>query len=254
MSRSKITPLWKSVVMAAVGASAFTCTTVVPASATAPAERLAASGRYVNVHQCVYSNGSEHYTNVLPNTGNASFNTATNASDTPDTTVQCGAGGGGYSLSAVNSGVYSIDMWDPDSRYLNVHQCVYSNGSEHYTNVLPNTGNASFNTATNASDTPDTTVQCGAGGGGYSLSAVNSGVYSIDMWDPDSRYLNVHQCVYSNGSEHYTNVLPNTGNASFNTATNASDTPDTTVQCGAGGGGYSLSAVNSDVYSIDMWG
>jgi hypothetical protein len=136
-------------------------------------------GRYLNLHQCVYSNGSFLYTNVLANTPNTPFNTGTNISYAPDTAVSCGPGTVGWSLNSSNVAVLSLDL--ATHRYLNLHQCVYSNGSFLYTNVLANTPNTPFNTGTNISNTPDTVAICGPAATGWSLNSANVAVQSLDL-------------------------------------------------------------------------
>jgi hypothetical protein len=138
-----------------------------------------ATHRYLNLHQCVYSNGSFLYTNVLANTPNTPFNTGTNISDTRDTVASCGAGAPGWSLNSANVSVLSLDR--VRGRYLNLHQCVYSNGSFLYTNVLANTPNTPFNTGTNISNTPDTVAICGPAATGWSLNSANVAVQSLDL-------------------------------------------------------------------------
>ncbi|MEU1815906.1 hypothetical protein ABZ543_12005 [Streptomyces roseifaciens] len=140
------------------------------AVAEQPGPRLA--GRYLNLHQCVYVGSGGHYTNVLPNTANTAFNTGTNVSNTPDTALSCGPGGGGWRPAPANSAVKAFDL--TTGRYLNLHQCVYFSAGQHYTAVLPNTPNVNFNTGTNASRTPDTALNCRPGSPGWSLDQLNS--------------------------------------------------------------------------------
>ena len=229
----------KSVVAALVGVGALALTAT-------PA--LAAGDRYVNLHQCVYSNGAFLYTNLLSNTPNTAFNTGTNISDTRDTVARCGPAVAGWSLNTANVSVLSLDR--VRGRYLNLHQCVYSNGSYLYTNLLSNTPNTPFNTGTNLSYTSDTTARCGQAVGGWSLDTANVAVLSLDL--AAERYLNLHQCVYSNGRFLYTNLLSNTPNTPFNTGTNISSTSDTVAKCGPAGGGWSLDTPNVAALSLDL--
>ncbi|MEU8546317.1 hypothetical protein AB0C81_04830 [Streptomyces roseoverticillatus] len=227
-----------SLVAAAI-AGAIGLTLGSTAVAEQPGPRLAE--RYLNLHQCVYVGSGGHYTNVLPNTANTAFNTGTNASSTPDTALSCGPGGGGWTPAAANSAVKAFDL--AAGRYLNLHQCVYYSAGQHYTAVLPNTPNVNFNTGTNVSNTADTTLTCGPGGGGWRLLPANSAVQSFDL--ANNRYLNLHQCVWTSGGQYYMGLLPNTPNANFNTGTNASRTADTALSCRPGGGGWSLDQLNS---------
>ncbi|MFE7570196.1 hypothetical protein ACFU76_25060 [Streptomyces sp. NPDC057539] len=209
------------------------------ASAGPPGPQIAE--RYLNLHQCVYVGSGGHYTNLLPNTANAAFNTGTNVSNTPDTALSCGPGGGSWRPAPANSAVKAFDR--TAGRYLNVHQCVYYSAGQHYTAVLPNTPNANFNTGTNVSNTADTQLNCRPGGGGWTLLLANSAVKSFDL--TGNRYLNLHQCVWTSGGMYYMGVLPNTPNANFNTGTNASSTADTRLNCRPGGGGWSLDGLDS---------
>ncbi|MFD0417395.1 hypothetical protein [Streptomyces sp. NPDC127108] len=210
---------------------------------TAAAEQSGArpAERYLNLHQCVYVGSGGHYTNVLPNTANSAFNTGTNVSNTPDSVLSCGPGGGGWRPAPANSAVKAFDL--AAGRYLNVHQCVYFNAGQHYTAVLPNTPNVNFNTGTNVSNTADTELNCGPGGGGWRLLPANSAVKAFDL--ADNRYLNLHQCVWTSSGQYYMGLLPNTPNANFNTGTNASRTADTTLNCRSGGGGWALNRTDS---------
>ncbi|MFC0430701.1 hypothetical protein [Kutzneria buriramensis] len=212
------------------------------------APALASGDRYVNLHQCVYTNGRFLYANVLSNTPNTSFNTGTNISDTRDTVAQCGRGTGGWRPDSPNVAVQSLDR--VRGRFLNLHQCVYTNDRFLYTNVLSNTPNTSFNTGTNLTYTRDTAARCGPGTGGWRLDSPNVAVQSLDL--AGGRFLNLHQCVYTNGSSLYTNVLSNTPNTSFNTGTNISNRRDTVAKCGPGTGGWRLDSPNVAVQSLDL--
>lgn len=209
------------------------------AVAEQPGARLAE--RYLNLHQCVFVGSGGHYTNVLPNTASAAFNTGTNVSNTPDSVLSCGPGGGGWRPAPANSAVKAFDL--TAGRYLNVHQCVYFSPGQHYTAVLPNTPNVNFNTGTNVSNTADTKLNCGPGGGGWRLLLANSAVESFDL--ADNRYLNLHQCVWTSSGQYYMGLLPNTPNANFNSGTNVSRTADTALNCRPGGGGWTLDPINS---------
>ncbi|MBB5889754.1 hypothetical protein [Kutzneria kofuensis] len=136
-------------------------------------------GRYLNLHQCVYSSGTYLYTNVLSTTPNTPFNTGTNISHTPDSAVKCGAASAGWTLNSANTAVQSLDL--AAGRYLNLHQCVYSSGSYLYTNVLSTTPNTPFNTGTNVSDTRDPVARCGPGSAGWTLNSANVAVQSLDL-------------------------------------------------------------------------
>ncbi|GAA1033122.1 MULTISPECIES: hypothetical protein [Amycolatopsis] len=239
MHVTKALKSWRSAVVAVVCLSPL-------AVAAAPA--LAAADRYVNLHQCVYTNGSFLYTNELSTTPNTSFNTGTNIADPRDNAARCGAAASGWVADAANTAVQPLDR--VRGRFLNLHQCVYSNGNFLYTNLLATTPNSPFTTGTNLSYTPDSSVGCGPAVSGWTVDAANTAVQSLDL--AARRFLNLHQCVYTNGKFLYTNVLATTPNTAFNTATNVSDTRDTTVRCGPAGGGWRLDSVNSSVQSLDL--
>lgn len=214
------------------------------AAAGTPGPRIAE--RYLNLHQCVYVGSGGHYTNVLPNTANTAFNTGTKVSDTPDTSLTCGPGGGSWRPAPANSAVKAFDL--TAGRYLNLHQCVYFTPGQHYTAILPNTPNVSFNTGSNVSDTADTKLNCSPGGGGWTLLLANSAVKSFDL--TDNRHLNLHQCVWTSSGMYYMGLLPNTPNANFNTGTNASGTADTKLNCKPGGSGWALNGLDSAFRSL----
>ncbi|WP_157537325.1 hypothetical protein [Kitasatospora azatica] len=231
MSRSSL------VVAAAAGVVGL----VFGGTAVAGPSGLRLAERYLNLHQCVYVGSGGHYTNVLPNTANGAFNTGTNVSEVPDTTLSCGQGSGGWRQAPANSAVKAFDL--TAGRYLNLHQCVYFSAGQHYTAILPNTPNVNFNTGTNVSNTPDTQLSCGPGGGGWKLVLANSAVRSFDL--ATSRFLNLHQCVWTSAGMYYMGLLPNTPNVNFNSGTNASSSADTALNCQPGGGGWSLDGLDS---------
>ncbi|MBT2384372.1 hypothetical protein [Streptomyces sp. ISL-11] len=236
-----------AVVAAAVIATlGLTVPSAAPA-ATSPS-RAAKFPRYLNLHQCVYTSNGSYFTNVEPNLANSAFNSGTNTSGTADTSVRCGAGAAGWSLVSGNSSVKAFDL--SAGRYLNLHQCLYTSNGSYYSNVQPNTPNTPFNTGSNVSGTADTTLRCGAGNSGWSLVTGNSSVRAYDLMA--GPYLNLHQCVYysSSGNSYVTNVQPNLADSAFNSGTNVSGTADTSVRCGAGASGWSLSTANSSVAAL----
>ncbi|AUG81971.1 hypothetical protein CFP65_7390 [Kitasatospora sp. MMS16-BH015] len=230
------------VVVAVAGAVGLVFGSTAVAAPSGP--RLAQ--RYLNLHQCVYYGSGGHYTNVLPNTADAHFNTGTNVSNAPDTSLSCGPGDGAWRQALANSAVKAFDL--TAGRYLNLHQCVYFSGGQHYTAVLPNTPNVNFNAGTNVSDTPDTKLNCAPGGGGWNLVLANSAVRSFDL--ATHRYLNLHQCVWTSAGMYYMGLLPNTPNVNFNAGSNESDTADTALSCHPGGGGWSLDGAASAVRAL----
>ena len=93
--------------------------------------------------------------------------------------LRCCPAVGGWSLNTANVAVLSLDL--AAERYLNLHQCVYSNGRFLYTNLLSNTPNTPFNTGTNISSTSDTVAKCGPAGGDWSLDTPNVAALSLDL-------------------------------------------------------------------------
>ncbi|MFD0568065.1 hypothetical protein ACFQ0T_00650 [Kitasatospora gansuensis] len=129
------------------------------------------AGRYLNLHQCVYVAGGQHYTAVLPNTPNLNFNTGSNVSNTADTVLKCSPGDVSWRLNLANSGVKSFDL--AGSRFLNLHQCVWTTQGQYYMGVLPNTPNLNFNTGTNAGNSADRALKC-MPGHGWAIDDVRS--------------------------------------------------------------------------------
>ncbi|MGW1907960.1 hypothetical protein [Streptomyces cinnamoneus] len=154
--------------------------TLVPLLSGVKALNLA-SGRYLNVHQCVYysSSATNHFTTVVPSS-DGRFATGTNVSTTADTQVSCGAGDGNYTLVPLLSGVKALDL--TSGRYVNLHQCVYYSGSatNHFTTVVPSS-DGRFATGTKVSGTADTQVSCGAGDGNYNPIGLLSGVKALTV-------------------------------------------------------------------------
>ncbi|MGW1378406.1 hypothetical protein ACWD6P_29615 [Streptomyces sp. NPDC002446] len=140
-----------------------------------------ASGRYLNLHQCVYysSSATNHFTTVVPG-GDGRFATGTNVSNTADTQPSCGQGDGNYSLIPLLSGVKALDL--ASGSYANLHQCVYysSSATDHFTTVVPG-GDGRFATGTNVSSTANTQPSCGQGDGNFSLIPLLSGAKALSV-------------------------------------------------------------------------
>ncbi|MFF7731312.1 hypothetical protein, partial [Streptomyces sp. NPDC008001] len=140
-----------------------------------------ASGRYLNLHQCVYysSSATNHFTTVVTG-GDGRFATGTNVSNTADTQASCGQGDGNYSLIPLLSGVKALDL--TSGSYANLHQCVYysSSATDHFTTVVTG-GDGRFATGTKISSTADTQASCGSGDGNYSLVPLLSGVKALSV-------------------------------------------------------------------------
>ncbi|MEV5238022.1 hypothetical protein AB0K89_02645 [Streptomyces cinnamoneus] len=140
-----------------------------------------ASGRYLNLHQCVYysSSATNHFTTVVTSS-DGRFAAGTNVSNTAETQVSCGAGDGNYQLVPLLSGVKALDL--TSGRYANLHQCMYysSSASNHFSTVVTSS-DGRFAAGTNVSNTADTQVSCGAGDGNYQLVPLLSGVKALAL-------------------------------------------------------------------------
>ncbi|MEU3409630.1 hypothetical protein ABZ766_37585 [Streptomyces sp. NPDC006670] len=127
------------------------------------------SGRYLNLHQCVYYSDlqHDHLTVIVPGRG-SEWSAGTNVSNTPDTQVSCGPGRGLYYLVPLLSSVKALDL--TAGRYLNLQQCQYysSRLTDHFTTFLPS-GDGRFTTGTKISATADSSYTCGAGDGNFTL-------------------------------------------------------------------------------------
>ncbi|MFH7599208.1 hypothetical protein WDV06_29540 [Streptomyces racemochromogenes] len=137
------------------------------------------SGRYLNLHQCVYYSDlqHDHLTVILPG-GGSEWSSGTNVSNTPDTQVSCGPGRGLYYLVPLLSSVKALDL--TAGRYLNLQQCQYysSRLTDHFTTFLPS-GDGRFTTGTKVSGTADTAYTCGSGDGNFTLIPLLSGTKAL---------------------------------------------------------------------------
>ncbi|MFJ3176690.1 hypothetical protein ACIPJK_39065 [Streptomyces roseus] len=205
--------------------------------------------RYVNLHQCAYNApGVDIITSIQPNIANTNFTAGTNLSNTPNNAISCGPGGAGYSLAPTLSSVQALDLLG--KRYVNLQQCVYNaSGVDIITNIQPNVADAQFATGTDTSNTADT-LSCGPGGGGYALAPTLSATQPLDLLN--NRYVNLHQCVYNApGFDILTNIQPNITDAAYVGGTDASNTADSALSCGPGGGGYNFEPTLSSFQSFD---
>ncbi|MEU3317293.1 hypothetical protein ABZ743_32085 [Streptomyces sp. NPDC006662] len=138
------------------------------------------SGRYLNLHQCVYYSDLQHdHLTVIAQNRGSEWSAGTNVSDTPDTQVSCGPGRGLYQLVPLLSSVKALDL--TAGRYLNLQQCQYFYGrlADHFTTFLPTSGDGRFTTGTKVSRTADTTPACGSGDGNYTLIPLLSGTKAL---------------------------------------------------------------------------
>ncbi|GGU93441.1 hypothetical protein ACIG0C_24080 [Kitasatospora aureofaciens] len=127
------------------------------------------SGRYLNLHQCMFWSDFDldHLTTAVGTT-DVKFVAGTDVSDTRDTAVSCGGGGTDHPIPLLSS-VTPLDL--TAGRYLNLHQCMYyfDGYRDHLTTFGPS-GDGRFNAGTNISNTPDTKPSCGRATGGTSSS------------------------------------------------------------------------------------
>ena len=201
--------------------------------------------RYINLDNCVYTNGiNDNYTNIVNDTTNASgaFDAGTNASDTA-TAESCAAGAGGYGHNG--SSVQNIDLLGQAT--LNLDDCNYFDPTLGDTIQLFDTAQGS---ATNAANTAQSSPTCTESLGGYSYQSFNSGVAPLDLLD--NQYVNLNECSYSNGEigghDNFSTAVDITNMSPTNNAgTNASNTPQSTVDCGAGNADYAYVPSNSAV-------
>ncbi|MFD8982376.1 hypothetical protein [Streptomyces sp. NPDC059564] len=138
------------------------------------------SGRYLNLHQCVYYSELQHdHLTVVVSRGGGDWGTGTNVSNTPDTTVECGPGRGLYSLVPLLSDVIALDLGA--GRYVNLQQCQYYAGSlaDHFTTVVPTRRDGRFTTGTKVSNTAAAAPACGRGDGNFNLVPLLSGTTAL---------------------------------------------------------------------------
>jgi hypothetical protein len=221
--------------------------------------------RYLNLHQCTYQDAVEEdtYVQIVRDTPNSDvFQTNTDASNTSDgTSATCGAGdppGPGYQLQPVNTAAQALDLLA--RRYANLHDCDYYSAGvidsfDQFLQNSPNPG-GTFTAGTNSANTADTVAVCGAGNANYPPQPQNSGVAALDTLQ--NRYLNIHQCTFVKddhlpNADHFTLIAPPAGPTSpgYTTGTNASDTADGSVVCGAGNPTYVPNTANMAVQAID---
>ncbi|WP_166355168.1 Ig-like domain-containing protein [Phytoactinopolyspora limicola] len=217
----------------------------VPNSAT---EGLMSVGkvRYLNLHQCAYTNGTGGWFTTIASRGDAStYGSGTNASNTPASALDCKPGAGSWSVS--NEAMYApIDILG--NRYLNLHQCQYVNSGRWYATFVPYSW--AYSSTTNASNTAESVVSCGSGTNSWVYSPNWSGVLAMDLLD--NRYTNFHQCQYVAGNQRYYLTVLDLGNGDPHAAaTNASNTPDTDWDCAAGTSNWPPYAVYNAVESLD---
>lgn len=139
-----------------------------------------ASGRYLNLHQCVYYSELQHdHLTVVAPGGGSEWSSGTNVSDTPDTTVTCGPGRGLYYLAPLLSDVIALDL--SAGRYVNLQQCQYYSArlADHFTTVVPTRRDGRFRTGTKVSGTADTTATCGGGDGNFLPVPLLSGTKAL---------------------------------------------------------------------------
>ncbi|MFD8755612.1 hypothetical protein ACFV0O_32245 [Kitasatospora sp. NPDC059577] len=239
---------------AALAGAALTVTTLVgPApAATADTTPPPPAGRYLNLHQCVYSAfwsaGFDLMTTLVPSQ-DGRFSAGTNVSDTPVPAAVCGAGDGNYERN-VYTAAEGYDL--TAGRYLNLHQCVFwSDYDQDHLTTTVGTTDYKFFASTNVSDSRDTAPSCGDGGGVDHSVPLLSSATPLDL--TAGRYLNLHQCMYyfDRFHDHFTTFTAS-GDGRFKAGTNISDTPDTKPSCGAGDGNYQLIPLLSGVKALPL--
>ncbi|MFE6747410.1 hypothetical protein ACFVGM_16265 [Kitasatospora purpeofusca] len=138
------------------------------------------TGRYLNLHQCVFwSDYDQDHLTTTVGTTDPKFVAGTNVSNTRDSAVFCGGGGTDHPIPLLSSAT-PLDL--TAGRYLNLHQCMYyySGFRDHFTTFAPSR-DGRFKAGTNVSDTPDTQPSCGAGDGNFQLVPLLSGVKALPL-------------------------------------------------------------------------
>ncbi len=208
--------------------------------------------RYLNLQECVFTyidpTPPNDYDTRIIGPGGRSANS--NVSNTADAAAACGPGSGVYT-DLTQSRVRAIDLLG--NRYLNLHQCNYvaSNAGtpvNNFDNRIVGAGGRS--SGTNASNTPDTSPNCGTGDAFYT-NEPSTFVAAVDLLG--NRYLNLQQCVYSH-ADGQTNLFDSRwigANRARTANTNASNTPDTTAACANTSGAYE-GTVSNQVAALDL--
>ena len=175
--------------------------------------------RYLNLHECQVQNGQNAATYNV--TTPSWIGVGTNTSNSADSSASCeGSLSGGYYVSGQN--VEPIDLLG--NRYLNLHECQVSNGRDSvtYNVTTPNW----IGVGTNASNSADTTPACENNlPGNYVIQGQT--VQALDL--VGNRYVNLHECQVSNGSNSVTYNV--TTPSWIGVGTNASNSADTTPAC-----------------------
>jgi hypothetical protein len=203
--------------------------------------------KYINLDNCLYIDPAvDTYTTFVDSVPNPPYDAGTNASDTA-TTAQCASGDSPYAPQG--NPLQNMDLLG--QAWFNFEQCDYDNpniGDNASYFESPITGTDASNTDSNPTNSPSATPSCAPSGSGYSMVDENSGIDSMDLLD--NQYVNLDDCDYNNspahGLDNYTTGV-DTSNASglFDAGTNASNTPQTTNDCGAGNpAGYEYIAGN----------
>jgi hypothetical protein len=206
--------------------------------------------KFINLEECSYQNTTTVYVNTVhPSNDGGAFDSGTNAGNTAST-LSCGPGNGVFTQNGqtTNEGVLNVGLLGQAD--FNLNQCEY-NGVNTYTDFVHTTNSGgAFNAGTNASNSSQTTVSCGARAGVYVPEPTNSGVAALDVLD--NRYVNLDQCEYNSGASAYTTMVDtsNSGGA-FDTGTAATNAPQTTDTCGPGVGTWTLIPANSGVLALD---
>jgi len=209
--------------------------------------------KYLNLDNCVYSNHvDDDYTTLVDssNLGGA-FDAGTNTSDSA-TATSCGGAGGGYFPNGLT--VQNVDLLG--QAWFNLAQCDYANSADNDNTTLFDQAESSptnaANTASNPTNSTSVLPACPASSSGIPFDGANSGAESLDILD--NRYVNLDQCDYFGaGTDNYTtgvDDVPNL-NPAFDAGTNASNTAQTSLSCGPGGGGWVPVAANSGFSALD---
>ncbi|MDA8019295.1 MAG: hypothetical protein MPN21_17785 [Thermoanaerobaculia bacterium] len=177
--------------------------------------------RYLNIHECHYYDGFSDRLFLTLDQGM----TGTNVSNTIDTVATCEPVAHGRNL--VGGAVTTLDL--QGNHYLNIHECQYD---FFFVDRIFLFGSGF--TSTSASNQMDPAISCLPTAGGHSLLPGESHLQTLDF--ASQRYLNLHECVLLNGTDHIAQV------AGAGNGTNASDSADTMAVCPAMSGAHNLVA------------
>lgn len=207
--------------------------------------------RYLNLHQCLRTAGVQYIMVAIDDPIATDWYASTNASNTADSTYNCGTNTGGWTLHGSISAVQNLDLLG--KRYVNLHQCLHyysdANGTRYITTLVNNPTATNWGTGTNTANTANVTVSCVAPGSGWTFHSGISEAQPLDTLN--NRYVNIHECLRVYTSGYYLSAfINNPSGTGWRTGTNASNTAATVLDCPVVSGWPSHSTL-SDFQAID---